>query len=225
MKILVIDDSQQTTEFISLAFNVGWPGTNLIIAETGKKGLDLFEKESPDSVILDIGLPDICGYDVIKSIRSFSKTPIIIITVRNSESDIVKGLEMGADDYLVKPFGQMELLARVKAVNRRSNVDISDIINYGPISLNSLNQLDIKGKSTHLTPIEARILRLFLAHGGQLVTYEDLAECIWGTSYPNSNDAIRIYIRRLRLKLAVNNSYPCIIESISGLGYSLKVPH
>jgi two-component system KDP operon response regulator KdpE len=225
MKILVIDDSQETTEFISLAFNVGWPGTDLIIAESGRAGLDLFEKESPDSVIVDIGLPDICGYDVIKDIRSFSKTPIIIITVRNSESDIVKGLEMGADDYLVKPFGQMELLARVKAVNRRSNVDISSIITYGPLSLHSLNQLDIRGKITHLTPIEARVLRLFLSHGSQLVTYEDLAECIWGASYPNSNDAIRIYIRRLRLKLGINTAYPCMIESTSGIGYSLKVPH
>jgi DNA-binding response OmpR family regulator len=89
MKILVIDDSQQTTEFISLAFNVGWPGTDLIIAETGKEGLDLFEKESPDSVILDIGLPDICGYDIIKNIRSFSKTPIIIITVRKDRKSVV----------------------------------------------------------------------------------------------------------------------------------------
>ncbi len=225
MKILAIEDSQQTTEFISLAFNVGWPAVDLIIAETGREGLDCFEKDPPDTVILDIGLPDISGYDVLKSIRSFSKVPVIIITVRNSESDIVKGLEMGADDYLVKPFGQMELLARVKAVNRRSNVDISDIVSHGPIILNSINQLTIKGKTTHLSPIEARLLRLFIARGEQLASYEDMAECIWGSSYPSSNDAIRIYIRRLRLKLAVNPAVPCIIESISGIGYSLKVPH
>ncbi len=155
---VVIEDSPQ--QWNSLNWLLTSAGLELIIitADTGREGFDLFEQESPDTVLLDIGLPDINGYDVLRKIRNFSKTPVIIITVKNTESDIVKGLEMGADDYLVKPFGQMELLARIKAVNRRSNTGMSDTTTYGPISLDSLNQLTIKGKSAHLTPTEARIL-------------------------------------------------------------------
>ncbi len=226
MKTLVIEDNAETTEFISIAFNVGWPEMSLLTANNGKKGLELFEQESPDVVILDLGLPDMNGYDVLKIIRGFSEVPIIIETVRDLESDIVKGLDLGADDYIVKPFGQMELLARVKAILRRQHhASLLDSVTYGRMRLDSANQLIYGNKSVHLTPTEGRILRLLMSHADRLVRYEDIVETVWGESYQDSTDAIRVYIRRLRTKIGVSTEGPCLIISTPGIGYTLKISH
>jgi DNA-binding response OmpR family regulator len=119
MKILVIEDDQQIVEAITLAFQIRWPEAKLVSTQQGEKGIELVESEKPDIVILDLGLPDINGYDVLKQIRMFSDIPILILTARTEESDIVKGLEWGADDYMIKPFHQLELLSRIKALTRR----------------------------------------------------------------------------------------------------------
>jgi two-component system KDP operon response regulator KdpE len=118
MKFLIIEDDPEIVEYVSIAFQVGWPGIELISCHLGNKGLELVARGCPDLVLLDLGLPDVDGYEVLKQIRLFSSVPIIIITVRGSESDIVKGLERGADEYLVKPFGQLELIARIKTILR-----------------------------------------------------------------------------------------------------------
>src|SRR4030067_3808300 len=120
MKVLVIDDSPEVTEAVALCFELRWPHSTIVSALTGNKGVDLVEAESPDMVILDIGLPDIDGYEACRQIRSFSETPIIILTVRDRDVGIARGLELGADDYITKPFSHIELLARVHAVLRRS---------------------------------------------------------------------------------------------------------
>jgi len=119
MKILIIEDDPQIVEAITLAFQIRWPEAKLISTLQGEKGIELAKNEKPDIVILDLGLPDINGYDVLKQIRMFTNNPILILTARTEESDIVKGLEWGADDYMTKPFHQLELLSRLKALTRR----------------------------------------------------------------------------------------------------------
>ena len=118
VKILVIEDDAEIVEFISMAFDNSWPGTETISTHHGRKGLELCQTQKPDAVLLDVGLPDISGFDVLKRIRAFSEVPVIIESVRGSEYDVANGLSCGADEYIVKPFGQLELVARVKAVCR-----------------------------------------------------------------------------------------------------------
>jgi len=120
MKVLVIEDDPGIIEVVSLCFQLRWSGTNVISAANGRDGVALVETESPDVVILDIGLPDIDGYQVLKEIRRFSEVPVIMLTVRGEDTDVAKGLELGADDYITKPFSHIELIARVQAVLRRA---------------------------------------------------------------------------------------------------------
>src|SRR5512137_1270657 len=127
MKVLVIEDDPGIVEVVSLCFQLRWTGTTVISASSGHKGVGLVESESPDVVILDIGLPDIDGYQVLKEIRRFSEVPVLMLTVRGEDTDIAKGLELGADDYITKPFSHIELIARVQAVLRRSQgLPVSD---------------------------------------------------------------------------------------------------
>lgn len=137
MKILIIEDDQQIVEAITLAFQIRWPEAKLVTSQQGEKGIELVESDKPDIIILDLGLPDINGYDVLKQIRMFSDLPILILTARTEESDIVKGLEWGADDYMIKPFRQLELLSRIKALTRRkSNSDNESPLSIGPLNFN-----------------------------------------------------------------------------------------
>lgn len=226
MKALIIEDSQEILEAVGLAFNIRWPETKLITTKFGEKGIELVETEQPDAVILDLGLPDVSGFEVLKRIRLFSDVPIIILTVRNEEADIVKGLEWGADDYIVKPFRQLELLSRVRALIRRSGGKIND----APVSAGKLNlvpdtgQLTINGKEITLTPTESRVMHVLIKNSDQVVTHSRLAETIWGDNYPEAADAIKVYIRRLREKLEVEPSNPRIILTRAGIGYILVKP-
>jgi DNA-binding response OmpR family regulator len=119
MKILIIEDDRAIVELISLSFQVGWPEAELISSHLGKEGIELVESRCPDIVILDLGLPDISGFEVLRGLRRFTAVPIVILTVRSEEADVVKALEWGADEYIIKPFRQLELLARIKSLMRR----------------------------------------------------------------------------------------------------------
>ena len=119
MKVLIVEDDHEIVEIISLAFEIRWPEAELVSTHLGEQGISMVDAEEPDVIILDLGLPDISGFDVLKEVRTFSTVPILILTVRGEEADIVKGLEWGADDYMVKPFRQLELMSRAQAVMRR----------------------------------------------------------------------------------------------------------
>jgi two-component system, OmpR family, response regulator VicR len=226
MKILVIEDDQQIVEAISLAFQIRWPEAKLISTNQGEQGIDLVEKEKPDIVILDLGLPDINGYDVLKQVRLFSDIPILILTARAEESDIVKGLEWGADDYMVKPFRQLELLSRIKALTRRrSSIDTETPIAVGPLVFNpSTGQLTFHQKDISLTPTEGRILNHLMRNAGQVVTHSSLADAVWGEDYPGAVDSLKVYIRRLREKLESEPQQPQLIITKAGVGYLLIKP-
>jgi two-component system, OmpR family, response regulator VicR len=221
MKILIIEDDQQIVEAITLAFQIRWPEAKLVSSQQGEKGIELVENEKPDIVILDLGLPDINGYDVLKQIRLFSDIPILILTARTEESDIVKGLEWGADDYMIKPFRQLELLSRIKALTRRkANTDTDSPLSVGPLNFNPVTgQLIFNQKEISLTPTEGRILHHLMRNAGQVVTHSSLADAVWGEDYPGAVDSLKVYIRRLREKLEIEPQQPQLIITKAGIGY------
>lgn len=223
MKILIIEDDSEIIEVISLAFQIRWPEVELISSKLGSRGAELVETESPDAVILDLGLPDMSGFDVLKTVRAFSNVPIIILTVRGEENDIVRGLEWGADDYIVKPFRQMELLSRVKALIRRTNpAETGTLLTSGPLRFNPVTrQLHNGTKEINLTRTEGAVLHHLMRNSGQVVTYKGLAESVWGDDYPGAVESLRVYIRRLREKIEVNPDLPQLIITRSSVGYLL----
>jgi len=225
MKVLIVEDNRDIVETISLALQIRWPEAKLVSTHLGEKGIELVESESPDIVILDLGLPDISGFEVLKQIRLFSVVPIIILTVRAEEADIVKGLEWGADDYVVKPFSQLELLARVKAQIRGQTRSREESLVCGPLSFDpSTRQLLYDGKEIALTRTEAHILRHLMNNAGHVVTHSSLAEEVWGEDYPGAADSLKVHIRRLREKLETDPSQPQLILTKAGIGYFLKKP-
>ncbi len=222
MKVLLIEDDREIVEAISLAFQIRWPEAELIPTRLGQKGVELVESESPDIVILDLGLPDISGFEALKQIRLFSQVPTIILTVRADEADIVKGLEWGADDYITKPFRQLEFLARVKALIRRQGNEGSDSLSFGPLKLDATTgQLFVDAREVALTVTETHITAHLMKNGGRVVTHTSLAEAVWGDDYPGATDSLKVHIRRLREKIEEDPSSPKLILTRTGVGYFL----
>ncbi|MBN2075359.1 MAG: response regulator transcription factor [Dehalococcoidales bacterium] len=223
MKVLIIEDDREIVEIITLAFEIRWPGVTLVTTHLGIKGVELVEAEDPDVVILDLGLPDTNGFDVLKEIRTFSDIPVMILTVRGEEADVVKGLEWGADDYMVKPFRQLELLSRIKALTRRSsNISSETTLVHGDLRFNpTVRQLFRGDEEIMLTRTEGTILFELMKNSGQVVTHNNLAEAVWGEDYPDAVDSLRVYIRRLREKIESNPDTPELILTKTGLGYML----
>jgi two-component system KDP operon response regulator KdpE len=226
MKVLIIEDDREIVEIITLAFEIRWPGVELVNTHLGNKGVELAAAENPDVIILDLGLPDTNGFDVLKEIRTFSDIPVMILTVRGEEADIVKGLEWGADDYMVKPFRQLELLSRVKALTRRGASTVRDtLITIGNLSYNpAIRQLFRNNKEVLLTRTEGTILYQLMRNAGQVVTHTGLAEAVWGDDYPDAVDSLRVYIRRLREKIEETPDNPTMILTKTGVGYMLAKP-
>jgi DNA-binding response OmpR family regulator len=223
MKVLIIEDDHEIIEVLKMVFGMRWPDAKMVSTDMGEKGIELVESENPDVVILDLGLPDISGFDVLKQIRTFSNVPVLILTVRGEESDIVKGLEWGADDYMVKPFRQLELMSRIQALTRRTGSSIEG----NPLTCGQLRfiphtkQLFNGDVEIKITPTEASIMECLMKNKGQVVTYTDLAEKVWGENYSDPVDSLRVYIRRLRQKIEDDPEQPKFILNRSGVGYSL----
>lgn len=225
MKVLLIEDDREIIEAISLAFQIRWPEAKLVSTRLGEKGVELVESEAPDIVILDLGLPDINGFEVLRQIRLFSHVPTIILTVRAEEADVVKGLEWGADDYITKPFRQLEFLARVKALIRRRSPSEEEILVCGPLRLDvTTGQLYHDEREIALTITESHILNHLMKNAGHVVTHSSLAEAVWGDDYPGTTDSLKVHIRRLREKIEVDPSHPQLILTKTGVGYFLTKP-
>ncbi len=225
MKVLIIEDDREIIEAITLAFQIRWPEANVISTRLGNKGAELVETEKPDLVILDLGLPDINGFEVLHQVRLFSAVPIIILTVRSDEADVVKGLEWGADDYITKPFRQLELLARVKALIRRQSPAEEETLTAGALKLDVMTgQLRLNDKDVSLTITEKRILSHMMRNAGHVVTHSSLAEAVWGNDYPGAADSLKVHIRRLREKIEKDSSHPELILTRPGVGYLLARP-
>lgn len=229
MKVLVIEDSTEIQEAISLTFELHWPESSVIAASEGSSGIALTESESPDIIILDLGLPDMDGFKVLKEIRNFSDIPVIILTVREEEIDKVRGLELGADDYIVKPFSHMELLARVRAVLRRSHIPelkgTEEPLVTSKLSIDFATRTVTKDdKQIKLTPTEFNLLHYLARNEGKVLTHRALLEKVWGEEYTDSSEYLKVYIQRLRDKLEDDPSDPKILISERGVGYKFVKP-
>jgi two-component system KDP operon response regulator KdpE len=224
LKVVVIDDAPDIVEVVSLCFQLRWSGTDVVPAYDGTKGLELVETESPDIVILDINLPDMDGFQVIREIRRFSQVPVIMLTVKGEDVDIARGLELGADDYMVKPFSHIELIARVEAVLRRSRgvPTSSDERPYtsGDLSINFVtNEVKVGDTPVKLTSTEMKLLHHLVRNEGRLMTHENLLSKVWGEGYQDTRDLLRVHIQHLRQKLGDNVEAPRIIITEHGMGY------
>lgn len=224
MKVVVIDDAPDIVEVVSLCFQLRWSGTDVLPAYDGTKGLELIEIESPDIVILDINLPDMDGFQVIREIRRFSQVPVIMLTVKGEDVDIARGLELGADDYMVKPFSHIELIARVEAVLRRSRgvPTSSEERPYasGSLSINFVtNEVKVDDKPVKLTSTEMKLLHHLVRNEGRLMTHENLLGKVWGEGYQDTRDLLRVHIQHLRQKLGDSVNAPRVIITEHGMGY------
>ena len=229
MKVLIIEDDAATVEMISLAFEFRWPESILLSTDKGIKGAELVEKESPNVVILDLGLPDIDGIEVLREIRQFSNVPVIILTARTEDSAVVRGLELGADDYVTKPFDSMVLLARVKSVLGRTGMPQlrgtqSRVSADGLVIDLAARQVTVNDTPIALTATEWTLLSELIRNEGRVVTQERLAERLWGESTLEISSTIRSYVARLRIKLGDNSQSPKIIVTERGTGYRFVRP-
>lgn len=225
MKILIIEDDDSIVSMITLAFQMRWPEAQVVSTQLGEEGLQLVEDERPDIVILDLGLPDINGFEVLKHIRLFSNVPVIMLTVRHEERDIVKAIEMGADDYIAKPFGNLELLARVKAQIRRQCLDdIAISIEKGPFRFaETLRIVFINGVKVTLTKTEGQILHMLLKNSDNVINYSTISRIIWGDESFGSQETIHVYMRRIREKIEEDPSNPKYLLNKHGIGYTLNL--
>lgn len=223
--ILIVDDEELIREL--LRFNLEKEGYRVIVAKDGIQALDLLTREQPNLIILDLMLPGIDGLEVCRQIRfnpRFLEVPLIMLTAKGEEIDKVLGLELGADDYVTKPFNTRELLARIKARLRRvNNADKSSEISDGEIRLDINNlQVYIRGKEIVLTPKEFELLRILVKHPGKAYSRDELLEQIWGYEYFGDSRTVDVHVRHLRQKIESDPSKPDYIETIRGLGYRYK---
>ena len=225
MKILIIEDDADITSMISLSLIMRWPELEILQSITGNDGIKLAEKYQPDMIILDLGLPDIDGFDVLKSVKTFLNIPVLIITVRNDDRYVITGLELGADDYMIKPFNQLVLLARVNALIRRHQFPNGQAsISYSYLKLvQDLSKLYIRDKELYLTHTEGLILFHLIQNAEKVVTIASLAHNIWGVDDLSVRNSIRIYIHRLRTKIEKSSLCTQIIHNRPGIGYILKL--
>lgn len=228
MKILLIEDSPEILKGATLTFNLRWPDAAVLTAMEGGKGISLVEDESPDIVILDLNLPDMSGFDVLEKIRNFSDVPVIILTVRDTEVDELRGLEMGADDYIVKPFSPANLLIRIQAVLRRSNGMFRQEQNLEPVTVKDVTiniatrEVFVKNERVKITPNESKILYSLVRNRDKLVTRDSLKQTLWGAeSKFYDNSVLKRYVYQLRKKLGDDAATPCLIINERGLGYRL----
>lgn len=219
-KILIIDDEPQIRRFLQIGLTA--QGYSILEADGGRLGLNLAAESSPDLIILDMGLPDLDGQVVLKKLRDFYHQPIIVLSVRNSESQIVQALDTGANDYVVKPFGIQELLARIRGLLKAFGPSVKTINRYQDervvIDLEE-RKLEVEGETSKLSRKEFELLKRLINNAGRLVTQQQLLREIWGSTHVEDTHYLRIFIARLRTKLGDDPSNPRYIETEPGVGY------
>jgi len=223
--ILVIEDEESIRRFLRLSLENR--DFRLIECGTGQDGLSLASSHNPEIILLDLGLPDIDGLEVIRRLREWAATPIIILSARGKEQDKIHALESGADDYLTKPFNVGELVARIKVALRHMNRPDKDspatVFQSGNLKVDlEKRQVFVKGAEIHLTPIEHKLLAILVRQAGKLVTHKELLAEVWGPAGGDSSHYLRIYVHQLRHKLEEKPTQPCYLITEPGIGYRLK---
>lgn len=221
MRVLIVDDEVAIQRFLRVALN--GEGFVVQVAGTGKDALVTVAQERPDLVLLDLGLPDMDGVEVTTRLREWSQVPVIILSVREQESDKIAALDAGADDYLTKPFGVGELLARIRTVMRRQGVSLSEpVFVIGGLKVDLANRLVmVDGREVQLTPTEYDLLRALVVPAGKVLTNHQLLRQVWGEGYTDMH-ILRVNISNLRRKIEPDPSRPTYIHTESGVGYRLS---
>jgi len=226
-RILIVEDEVSFSE--ALSFLLEKEGFETRVAETGKQGITAFNEEQFDLVLLDLMIPEMSGIDVCRTIRMTSSIPIIMLTAKDSEVDKVVGLELGADDYVTKPYSARELVARIKAVLRRGVADESPnsegvgILNVGGIRMDiERHQVTVKGELIPLPLKEFELLEFLMRNSGRVLTRGQLIDRVWGGDYYGDTKTLDVHIKRLRSKIEQDPANPMLIQTIRGLGYKFE---
>jgi two-component system response regulator RegX3 len=198
------------------------------VAEDGRKALEIFAKEGADLILLDLMIPEVSGVEVCRTIRTTSQVPIIMLTAKDAEIDKVVGLELGADDYVTKPYSSRELIARIKAVLRRGitddgSIQDQDLMEVGPVKLNiGKHQVSVNGSPVSLPLKEFELLEFLMRNSGRVLTRSQLIDRVWGGDYYGDTKTLDVHIKRLRAKIEADPANPVLIQTIRGLGYKLE---
>ncbi|WP_150304084.1 response regulator [Pseudomonas saliphila] len=219
-RILVIDDEPQIRRFLTIC--LGSQGYQIIEAADARTGLQQSALHEPDLIVMDLGLPDMDGQALLSDLRGFYRGPVIVLSVRNSERDKVTALDNGANDYVEKPFGANELLARIRSVLRTfASIDVPPTgFDDGHLKVDlQTHRVSLGGADIHLSRKEFELLRCFIAHPGRIVTQQQLLKEIWGPHHSHDTHYLRIFVGRLRAKLQDNPTAPRYIETEAGVGY------
>jgi two-component system, OmpR family, KDP operon response regulator KdpE len=219
--VLVIDDEVQIRRLLELTLKSN--GYKVLLADTAQEGVRRAEMDRPELTILDLGLPDTDGIEVLKTIRKWSSMPVLILSVRDSESDIVSCLDAGADDYLIKPFRTGELLARVRTASRhRPGQPIGDLFEFHSLSVDmAARTVKKSGITVKLTATEYSLLALLIRHAGKVLTHKFILEQVWGPAHADETQYTRVYVGQLRKKIEDDPTNPKLILTESGIGYRL----
>ncbi|MBQ9044626.1 MAG: response regulator transcription factor [Oscillospiraceae bacterium] len=226
-KVLVIEDDTAIRQYLKTTLHAH--GYDVLLAETGRSAMQTITSHCPDVILLDLGLPDTDGGEIIRSVRAWSRTPIVVISARDTELDKAKALDMGADDYLTKPFGTVELLARIRTALRHTCTAVEDegLALTGFYRVRDL-AIDYKrhrvtraGEEIRLTPNEFRIVALLGRHAGQVLTYQTIMREIWGPAAVGDNKVLRVHMANIRRKLERTPSEPEYIFTELGVGYRM----
>lgn len=224
--IIVIEDEPSIRKF--LRTSLGSQGFTVFETDTGRQGVIEAGVRKPDLMILDLGLPDMDGIEVIRAVRHWSTMPIIVLSARSQEQHKIDALDMGADDYLTKPFGFGELMARIRvALRHASRVDESapnNVFLAGSLKVDLNNRLvSVEDREVSLTPIQYRLLAVLVKHSGKVMTHRQILKEVWGPSYQDNVHYLRIYMSQLRQKLEADPTQPRYLLTESGVGYRLKI--
>ncbi len=223
--ILLVDDEERIINFLKAKFKLS--GYDVLVATNGAEALEQFKTHQPDLVVLDLVMPKMDGFEVLKELRSFSSVPVIILSAKRADVDKIKGLHLGADDYLPKPFNPDELLARIEAVKRRMEPverrKTSESISFGDVVMDfKTHSVSVKGKVEYLTRIEWLLLSELAQNSGRVMLYEELLSRVWGPEYRNDVQLLRTWVSRLRSKLEDARDEPKLIVTMPRVGYILK---
>jgi two-component system response regulator RegX3 len=225
-KILVVEDETSFSE--ALKYLLGREGFEVVVAETGTHALEIFDETNPDLLLLDLMLPGVSGTEVCRTIRTKSQVPIIMLTAKDTEIDKVVGLEIGADDYVTKPYSSRELIARIRAVLRRNadpgeRTDPTSLFSAGPVTLDIERHIvTLNGQVVAFPLKEFELLEYLLRNIGRVLTRTQIIDRVWGSDYVGDTKTLDVHIKRLRAKIEADPANPVFIQTVRGLGYKME---
>jgi len=228
LKLLIADDARDVAEVIAFGARMAWPGCHVAIAQSGTEALAMFQEGATDLVVLDIGMSPPDGFEVCRRIRAVSQVPILMLTAHDTTLDKVRALDLGADDYLTKPFDHLELFARMRAMLRRPTSQSAatgpDFVCAELSLVYATREVRLNGAVLRLTTIEYRLLEELVRHAGSVLPHQVLLERVWGPAYVNDVQYLKVFVRRLRRKLGDSVNHPRFIHTEWGIGYRFSAP-